>query len=93
MLPTATGEVKPDNEWKGYTGSGFAKGFKAEGDAIEFKVDVETAGTYDLVLRVNNGKKNDPQYDSSPRTGGLYIQGDKAADLSFEITDVWGQYD
>ncbi len=90
MLPTATGEVKPDNEWKGYTGSGFAKGFKAEGDAIEFKVDVETAGTYDLVLRVNNGKKNDPQYDSSPRTGGLYIQGDKAADLSFEITDVWG---
>lgn len=92
MLPTATGEVKPDNEWKGYTGSGFAKGFKAEGDAIEFKVDVETAGTYDLVLRVNNGKKNDPQYDSSPRTGGLYIQGDKAADLSFEITGCLGQY-
>ncbi|WP_158089013.1 carbohydrate-binding protein, partial [Anaeromassilibacillus sp. Marseille-P3371] len=90
MLPTAEGEVKPDNEWKGYTGSGFAKGFKKEGDAVQFEVNVENAGTYDLVLRVNNGKKNDPAYDSAPRTGGLYIQDQKAADLSFEITDVWG---
>ena len=90
MLPASGGEVKPDNEWKGYTGSGFAKGFKAVGDAAQFKVNVENAGTYDLVLRVNNGKKNSPQYDSTPRTGGLYIQEQKAADLAFAVTDVWG---
>ncbi|WP_195983736.1 carbohydrate-binding protein [Clostridium sp. D33t1_170424_F3] len=91
MLPASGGEVKPDNEWKGYTGSGFAKGFKAVGDAVQFDVNVETAGTYDLVLRVNNGKKNAPQYDSTPRTGGLYIQNQKAADLAFAVTDKWGE--
>ena len=88
--PAPGGQVVSDAEWKGYTGTGFAKGFKAVGDALEFKVNVQRGGTYNLVLRVNNGKKNDPQYDNTPRTGGLYLNGLKEKDLSFAVTPTWG---
>lgn len=90
FLPQSGGQVIADTEWKGYTGTGFAKGFKVAGDAVQFDADIVKAGTYNLKIRVNCGKKNDPQYDSSPRTGGLYLNGTKAADLSFAVTDVWG---
>ena len=90
MLPTAEGQVVSNSEWKGYTGTGFAKGFKASGDAIELTVNIVKGGTYDLILRVNNGKKNDPRYDSTPRTAGLYIDTQKQSDLAFEVTSTWG---
>ena len=90
FLPVVGGQVEANNEWKGYTGSGFAKGFKLEGDALEFKVNIVRDGTYSLILRVNNGKKNNPLYDSTPRTGGLYINGEKVSGLSFTVTDTWG---
>ncbi len=90
MNAVTDGQVIIDTEWKGYSGSGYAKGFKAEGDSLTFTVNVVRDGTYDLVLNVNNGKKNDPVYDSSPRTGGLYIDDGAAIPLSFAITDAWG---
>ncbi|MCI8360991.1 MAG: carbohydrate-binding protein [Clostridiales bacterium] len=88
--PAPGGQVQADDEWKGYTGTGFVKGFKAAGDALSFQVNVLRGGAYNLVIRVNNGKQNAPQYDNSPRTGGLYLDGDKAAGLSFAVTDKWG---
>ncbi len=79
-----------DGEWKGYTGDGFIKPFKTTGDALTFDGNVKTGGTYSLIIRVNCGKKNDAKYDSSNRTGTLYIDGEKVADLSFKVTDTWG---
>lgn len=90
FFPVPGGQVIADNEWKGYTGTGFAKGFKGKGDALEFSVNIVREGTYTLVLRVNNGKKNDPLYDSIPRTGALYIDGELIKNLAFAITDTWG---
>lgn len=78
-----------DTEWKGYTGTGFVKGFKCNGDYVTVDVNVLQSGTYDLILRVNCGKKNDAT-DVSDRTGGLYLDGARVAELSFEITDTWG---
>ena len=88
--PAPGGQVQSDNEWKGYTGTGFVKGFKAAGDAVECKVNVVRGGTYNLTIRVNCGKKNMAQYDDTPRTAGFYLDGGKAADLAFDVTDKWG---
>ena len=78
-----------DTEWKGYTGTGFVKGFKCSGDYVTFDVNLPKGGTYDLVLRVNCGKKND-NTDRADRTGGLYLDGKKHCDLAFTVTDTWG---
>ena len=83
------GSVSVDTEWKGYTGTGFAKGFKTVGDAVEFSVDIQRAGDYNLVLNVNNGIKNDSRYDNSPRQGTMYLNGQKLQDMEFAITDKW----
>ena len=85
------GSVSVDTEWKGYTGTGFAKGFKTVGDAVEFSVDIQRAGDYNLVLNVNNGIKNDSRYDNSPRQGTMYLNGQKLQDMEFAITDKWGE--
>ncbi len=79
-----------DGEWKGYTGEGFVKPFKIAGDALTFDANVKAGGSYSMIIRVNCGKKNDAKYDSTNRTGALYIDGTKVADLSFKVTDTWG---
>ncbi len=78
-----------DTEWKGYSGTGFVKGFKCRGDYVSFDVSAAKAGVYDLVLRVNCGKKNDAT-DRADRTGALYLDGKKLSDLAFAITETWG---
>ena len=90
MDSAATNLVRVDGEWKGYTGDGFVKPFKIPGDMITFDANVKSGGRYDLTIRVNCGEKNDPKYDSTNRTGALYIDGVKVADLSFAVTDIWG---
>lgn len=90
FLPVDGGQVIADTEWKGYTGTGFAKGFKKAGDAVEFSVNVKNTGNYDLALNVNCGIKNDARYDSSPRQGTLYLNNNNIGNLNFNITDVWG---
>ena len=90
MEPVEGGQVILDTEWGGYTGTGFAKGFKGEGDAIEFQVDIQQAGDYNLVLRVNCGKKNEAIYDNSPRQGTMYLDGDVLSAMEFEVTPTWG---
>ncbi len=92
MVSVPGGQVILDTEWKGYTGTGFAKGFKAVGDYLTFQVNIQQAGDYNLVLRVNCGIKNDAQYDFAPRTGTLYVD-DTAYPQSFELTPTWGTSD
>ena len=87
---TFIGGVSIDTEWKGYTGTGFAKGFKNVGDGVEFKVDIQKAGSYNLALNVNCGKKNDSKYDANPREGTMYLDGDKLRAMKFEVTPTWG---
>ena len=91
LFPVKSGSLTVDTEWKGYTGTGFAKGFKEKGDAFEFTVDVKQAGDYNLVLNVNNGKKNNPKYDNSPRQGTMYLNGQKLQAFEFEVTEKWGE--
>ncbi|MBQ8309871.1 MAG: DUF4968 domain-containing protein [Clostridia bacterium] len=81
-----------DTAWKGYTGTGFVKGFKCTGDYVTFDANVLTSGTYDLILRVNCGKKNDAT-DVADRTGAFYLDGEKYVDLAFTITETWGDSD
>lgn len=83
--------VSIDTEWKGYTGTGFVKGFQKAGDAVEFQVDIQKGGNYNLLLNVNNGKKNNAIYDNTPREGTMYLDGEKLQEMKFEITDKWGE--
>ncbi|MBQ9785402.1 MAG: DUF4968 domain-containing protein [Clostridia bacterium] len=80
-------------EWKGYTGTGFVKAFKTTGDAILFSGEVTEGGRYDLTVRVGCGKKGSSKYDDTDRLGALYVDGKKVADLSFAVTEVWGDDD
>ncbi|MFD0676073.1 MULTISPECIES: TIM-barrel domain-containing protein [unclassified Paenibacillus] len=82
--------VTIDTEWKGYTGTGYAKGFKNVGDNVQFTVDIQKAGNYNLILRGNSGKKNDPKYDSSPRQGAVYLNNSKVTDFALKVTPTWG---
>ncbi len=82
-----------NGEWKGYTGSGFVKPFKESGDAISFDGKLLTAGEYTLTLRVNCGKKGDGRFDDSPRTYGLYIDGEWMSLISIPVTETWGDTD
>ncbi|UJF36405.1 carbohydrate-binding protein [Paenibacillus hexagrammi] len=82
--------VTIDTEWKGYTGTGFAKGFKNVGNYVQFTVDIQKAGNYNLILRSNSGKKNDPKYDSTPRQGALYLNNAKVTDFALKVTPTWG---
>lgn len=79
-----------DTEWKGYTGTGFVKGFKCTGDYVTFDANVLATGTYDLILRVNCGKKGESRYDDYDRTGAFYLDGSKLTDLAFKVTETWG---
>ena len=79
-----------NTEWKGYTGKGFVKPFRSVGDNVSFVGKLTASGAYDLIVRVNCGKKNDAKFDGSDRTGALYIDGVKVKDLSFAVTETWG---
>ncbi|MDR1294800.1 MAG: carbohydrate-binding protein, partial [Bifidobacteriaceae bacterium] len=82
--------VSRDTEWKGYTGSGFAKGFQSAQSSITFQANIARAGTYDVSFRVTNGKKNAAQYDDSDRTAEFLVDSVLAADLAFPVTPTWG---
>ncbi len=82
-----------NTEWKGYTGTGFVKPFKTNGDAISFNGNFTAAGLYEITLRVNCGKKGSAHFDDTPRTYILYVDGKKTADLAFEVTPTWGDAD
>lgn len=84
--------VRVDKEWFGYTGSGYTAGWKTVGDYVEMRVEVEKSGLYALTLRGAAGKKNDPRYDNSPRTGALYIDGVRAADFGLTVQNGWGDW-
>ncbi|MDR0366879.1 MAG: FIVAR domain-containing protein, partial [Bifidobacteriaceae bacterium] len=82
--------VARDTEWKGYTGTGFAKGFQNAASFIEFQANIVRGGTYDVSFRVTNGKKNSAVYDNTDRTAEFLVDSALAADLAFPVTPTWG---
>lgn len=86
------GKLRVDTEWAGFTGTGYVAGFKTTGSYVQIRVQVEQDGVYILALRGAAGKKNSSAYDSTPRTGALYIDGNKTEDFELAIQDSWGTW-
>jgi len=55
----------------GYTGTGFAAGFQADGNSLGYQLDVPAAGTYDLQLRYANSTGGDGQNTTRTLTAAL----------------------
>lgn len=49
-------------------------------------------GYYNIVLTGAAGKKNEAQYDNSPRMGALYIDGEKFEDFRLPVQDSWSTW-
>lgn len=92
------GSVAASSDYQGYTGSGYAAGFAAVGDAVKLDVNIVREGTYDLVLRVNNGKSGIG--DNGSRRLNLYLDESVLEELAIKATDwtdssgnaVWTEY-
>ena len=70
----------------GYTGTGFADKFEADGAAVTFHVNGKTAGAYPVDIRYANG-------DSSAKTMSLYVNGAFVRQVSFGATGNWDTWD
>ena len=75
-----------DTEHSGYSGSGFADNFSADGAGVRFEVEVDEAGTHPVHLR----------YASGPSTGvplnkraSLYVNNVKVETLTFPGGPDW----
>lgn len=84
--------VRVDVEWGGYTGSGYTAGWKTSGDYVRLRVDVLKSGVYSFTLRGAAGKKNENRYDSSPRTGALYVDDRRLAEFGLPVQNGWGEW-
>ena len=49
-------------------------------------------GYYNIVLTGAAGKKNEAQYDNTPRMGALYIDGEKFEDFRLPVQDSWSTW-
>ena len=70
----------------GFTGTGFAAGFQSDDNSLTYKLDVATAGTYDLQLRYANSQGGDGQ--NTTRTLTATIDGSDAK-LTLPTTANW----
>ncbi len=77
--------VSTNTNHAGYTGLGFVDGFATSGDAVEFDVWIDEAGTQDLVFRYGNGAGT-----SASRT--VSIDGGTGSTLSLPPTGSWGTW-
>jgi hypothetical protein len=71
----------------GFTGTGFAAGFQADGNSLTYTLDVPTAGTYDLQVRYANSTGGDNQ--NTTRTLSATIDGAPPRTLSLPTTANW----
>jgi len=69
----------------GYTGSGFADYQHADGDYVEWTVDVPAAGTYTLQFRYANASFTD-------RPLAITVNGGDSGNLSFPSTGWWNKW-
>src|SRR3954451_18778064 len=70
----------------GYTGTGFAAGFQSDNNSLTYKLDVATAGTYELQIRYANSQGGDGQ--NTTRTLTATIDGTDAT-LTLPPTANW----
>ncbi|TXS57611.1 carbohydrate-binding protein [Streptomyces sp. t39] len=78
-----TGAV--ENEWAGYSGSGFCNATNAVGAHVQFTVNAPAAGTATLTVRFANGT-------TTARPAAVVVNGTTAATLSFEGTGAWNTW-
>jgi hypothetical protein len=73
----------------GFTGTGFAAGFQADGNSLAYDLDVTSSGTYDLQLRYANSLGGDNQ--NTTRTLTATIDGTDAK-LTLPTTADWNTW-
>ncbi len=72
-----------ENEHAGYTGSGYANTDNAVGKGINYRIQIQTGGTYAFVWRFANGA-------TAARPANLLINGTPAASgIAFPVTGAW----
>ena len=82
---TLTGSAIVATDHTGYTGTGFVGGLWQDG-AVEFNVDAETAGTYDVALKYALG------FNGETRSMNLYINGAFKEKITFTDTGSWDSW-
>ena len=81
------GAVSVASDHTGYTGSGFAAGFRSVGGSLTYQLDVPSAGTYQLRLRYANSLGGDGQ--DTTRTLSAAVDGGTASTLTLPTTANW----
>jgi hypothetical protein len=71
-----------DNNWAGFSGTGFCNGTNAVGAFAQFTVSASTAGTATLGFRFANGT-------TTARPASLIVNGATVQTPSFEATGAW----
>lgn len=79
---TVSTRASSNSNHTGYTGTGFADSFEADGAAVTFRVNGKTAGAYAASLRYANG-------GSEAKTLSLYANGTFVRKLTFAPTGSW----
>jgi len=81
------GDLSLANDHAGYTGVGFAAGFRAVGASTSIPVEVAEAGTYDVGLRYTNGAT--PAAADGDRSVTVYVNGVKVRQTVLPPTQAW----
>ena len=79
---TVSTRASSNSNHTGYSGTGFADSFEADGAAVTFRVNGKTAGAYAASLRYANGGSED-------KTLSLYANGTFVRKLTFAPTGSW----
>lgn len=79
---TVSTRASSNSNHTGYSGTGFADSFEADGAAVTFRVNGKTAGAYAASLRYANG-------GSEAKTLSLYANGTFVRKLTFAPTGSW----
>jgi hypothetical protein len=74
-----------DNNWAGFSGTGFCNGTNAVGAFAQFTVSASTAGTATLGFRFANGT-------TTARPASLIVNGSTVQTPSFEGTGAWNTW-
>jgi Glycosyl hydrolases family 31/Carbohydrate binding module (family 35)/Domain of unknown function (DUF5110)/Carbohydrate binding module (family 6) len=84
------GGVSVATDHTGYTGPGFAAGFQSVGASLTYRLDVPSAGTYELRLRYANAQGGDGQ--NTARTLSAAVDGGAASTLTLPKTADWNTW-
>lgn len=75
-----------EDEWSGYTGTGYANTENASGEGVDYSINILTAGTYTFTWRY--------ALESGDRTANLIINGSPVeSGISFPSTGAWTTWD